>query len=282
MSWNPLKIIGDTLRGPGHLSNSSNSSNDEGHHGASGTSNPSRDKEPFKSYQTALQQVESNSKHILKNSKKLSDSLSYSSRNQVKLTKDLSNSYLCQVYDQQLRSLTEDWHSFNCQLADAHTELTSNIHKTITEPVKKINKLYEEVRTHLKKRDDLQRTISKLKKEVAKLSEKEKTGNTLVNLQKTKNSLEATEQELSSLETTLIKEVPSLLDYRIQILQPSLEAFVRSELSYWGDNLSALQLFPALTRSVDNEVLQSWPYYQSRQESLINSISALSIVDGSS
>lgn len=242
---------------------------------------PAKDKEPFKTYQSTLYSVESNSKQILKNSRKLSDSLSHLSRNQVKLTKDLSNSYLCQVHDQDLRSLTEDWHSFHCQLSEANAEITSNIGKTITEPVKKINKLYEEVRTHLKKREELLGTIQKLSVKVTRLSEKEKTGNTLVTLQKTKNSLESTEHELATLEATLMQEVPLLLDYRVQLLQPSLEAFVRSELSYWGDNLSALKSFPALTRSVDNDLLQSWPLYQKRQESLINSISALSIVDGS-
>ena len=276
MSWNALRKIGDSLRGPNPLSTSSNSSsNDEANIQNIG------DAEPFKTYQSTVQTIESDTKKILRNSRKLSEAISNLNRNQVKLTKDLSNSHLCQVYDPDLRSLTENWHSFHCQLSDGSNDISGNISKTITDPVKKINKLYEEVRANLKKREELLRSISKLQEKVAKLSEKEKTGNTLVNLQKTKNLLEATQNDLRNLEATLIREIPPLLDYRVQLLQPSLEAFVRSELSYWGDNLSALASNPALTRSVDDQLLQSLPHYQKRQEQLINAISVLSIVDGS-
>jgi hypothetical protein len=164
-----------------------------------------------------------------------------------------------------------------------------------------------EFRLAFKKREELQNKITKIKERVSKLEHKvgcvigeeficlsktkklingtlneliqEKTGHNLVNLQKHKTQLEAMENELRDHNELLKKELPSFLDTRIDLIQPTLESYTKSKVLFWGETLSALTSFSFLSEMESTRV-QNWPDYQTKQKDLMKQLSQLSIVEG--
>lgn len=249
---------------------------------APGTSNcQAKDSAEFEKHQLRLTGVEAATNKLKRDAKRLNESIVTLNRTECKLTNDLSNSTLCQQYEPELRSLTEEWHTFNCQATKSADDLNSNIHKIIIDPVKRLQLAYKEIRNQLKKRDAVYQDIVNLNAKVAKLSEKDKTGPNLVKLETAKQQLAAANEDFARQSRLLEQEVPEFVDARIDFFQPSLEGFVRSEALFWGDTLDGMNSSQVLGQ-VLSEKVPSWQEYTNEQERLMRQLSGLSIVEGNS
>ncbi|KAI1286732.1 Bridging integrator 3 -like protein [Halotydeus destructor] len=271
MSWNLFHRKGSVPRGSSAFMGTATSS-----------SAPQKDSNnEVNKHAEKLFEVDMSASKMKKEAKKLNECIIALNRTQCKLTDDLSNSSLCQQYEPNLRAITEEWHTFNRQLTNCSDDLSSNIQRTVLEPTKKLQGTYKDVKAVIKKRDQYQQEISNLSIKVAKLSEKEKTGQNLVQLEKAKQNLAASEEGLRRYDALIDQELPLLLDARRDYFQPSLEAFIKSEALFWGDTIDALNNSPLLS-SVQAERAPNWNVYTQRQEELMNRLSSLSIVEGSS
>lgn len=289
MSWNPLRKLGSFRSTEKYQDQGTNDPGGGGTDGlnqltspndSSGSGGPGSINDPLEEQTLILSSVENSSKKMLKSARKMTDAMQSLSRMEVKLTTDLSNSSLCQE-DSELRNLTEEWHSFNCRLTDGAADYSDTVGKTVVEPTKRIYKMMEEFRMAIKKREELQHKILKMKERVNKLKDKEKTGSNLVKLQQHRIQLEALEEEFRQHNDLLLRELPKFLSTRIDLIQPSIEGYTKAKVLFWGDTLSALTSFPFLS-SIESSRVPSWPEYQSKQRNLMKELSELSIVEGNS
>lgn len=239
-----------------------------------------KDSEDMEKQLLRLAGAEMATNQLKRDAKKLNDSIIALNRIDCKLTNDLSNSTLCQQHEPDLRLLTEEWHTFNCQSTKCADDLNVNVQRIIVDPVKKLQQAYKEIRILLKKRDHCHQEIVAHSAKVAKLSEKEKTGPNLVKLEQAKQALAAAQEEFTKQNNLIEQELPAFVDARIDYFQPSLEGFVRSEALFWGDTLNAMN--SKYMTTVLTERVPSWNEYTNDQEKLMNQLSSLSIVEGNS
>ena len=226
--------------------------------------------------------VEGSIKKLSKNAKKFNENILSLNHLECKLSEDLSNSMICQQYFSAFRELVQDWHTFNCKLNDFGENLGVSVQKLIIDPMKRFHMVIHELKMLLKKREHLYESSIKLQTKVNNLSKKEKTGPNVVHLEKSKANLNQVEDALNR-QTALIKEeVPLILDYRINYFQPSLEGLIKSKVLYWGDAFNTFKSHSMMQKNQStSSSSSSWDEYSRKQTQLLNSISSLSIVEGS-
>lgn len=247
----------------------------------SALSTASRETEEFDGVLRRLAAAESATQSVKRCSKKVNESLLAMNRAEIKLTNDLSNSSLCQQHSPELRELTEDWHTFNQQLTNCADDLNINIQLIVLEPIKRLQYALKEIRAMLKKREHCQQEIASYTQRLAKLADKEKTGQNLVKQEQLRQVLAGHEDEYGKYNQLIMEQLSPFIDARINYFQPCLEALVRAEALFWADTISALNSSPRLS-AVQRERVADWSAYTSKQEALMNKLAALSIVEGNS
>ncbi|RWS12343.1 Bridging integrator 3-like protein, partial [Dinothrombium tinctorium] len=240
------------------------------------------DEEDIEKLSNRLSNIDLMARKIHKTGKRLNDNLLLFNRFEAKLSNDLSDSHLCQQYSAELRTLIEEWHSFNAQCSRLGEDYAFCVQKVVVDPLKRFEAAVNEIRNVLKKREHLRNECVKLNAKLNKLIEKEKTGQNLVKLEHTRNSLSKAEEELKQQNELILREVPDFIDYRINYFQPTLEALIKAQTYFWGESaenynqhfsLSSEQLGPLSKGSLKE--------YKQNQMKLLNQISSLSIVEGS-
>jgi len=195
-------------------------------------------------------------------------------RYETKMTNDLSNSVLCQE-EEQLRSVVEEWHTFTCETNQNGEDFATNIHKTVLDPLKRLQNAFHEIKTSIKRYEQLKTDCLKYKNKVQKYSDKEKTSHNILKL-KNATELLANAQQDYELETQLLnKEIPLFIDRRIDYFQPSLAALIRSEALYWGNNVTSFNDHNSMILNQNDFKLND---YNQKQSQRLATINALSIV----
>lgn len=173
----------------------------------------------------------------------------------------------------------EELHTLNSMLVQMNEDFSSNMKGCVIIPAKTVDKslLNEVLTTHVrKKREDFISRIARTEEKVSKLSKKEKTGDNLVTLHRMRQTLDQLKDEYDLHERLLIQQLPLLLSWTTcdQLLQPSLESFIKSLLAFHGDR------FTALINCVGTKDKQigTWADYRETQEARIKQLEALSIV----
>ncbi|XP_013794788.1 bridging integrator 3-like [Limulus polyphemus] len=232
------------------------------------------DEAELNSYINKLVNLEDCVKKLSKDAKKFSDLTLSVNRCEKKMTADLSNSSLCQQ-DEELRKLVEEWHSFNCGADEASQELVMLVHKTVVEPVKRFSGVFSEVRVATRKRDQTLRICMKNKEKVQSLQEKEfKTAQYVVKLEHSKIDLENMFLDYKRQVASLKEEIPQVYDGRIDFFQPCLEALIKSEISFWGDETRLFNSLMDTCKQQRERKLNS----EEQQQKRFASLQALSIV----
>lgn len=253
MSWNPLKILSSK-----HGSRSPFLLVDEG---------------DFDRQMKNFEQLENTSKKLMKDTKKYEELISTVSRCEKKMITDLSNSLICQENDI-LRSLVEEWYTFTNEANNVDDNLLRITHRTLTDPIKKFQVIFSEVRSAVKRREQALQHCSKCKMKVQKLEEKEKTGDNIVKLEMAKQALENANEEFKIQDSELKKILPYLYEFRIEYFQPSLEALICGQVDYVGEKTKAFNITMHRLRE------ESKPDYemQQKQKQRLAAIRGLSIV----
>ena len=200
------------------------------------------------------------------------DALLAVNRFESKMTTDLSNSVLCQEEDQ-LRSVVEEWHTFTIESIKNGDEFATSIHKTITEPLKRWQNAFNEIKASIKRYEQLKSDLVKYNIKKQKYSEREKTSNNILKLKNVTESLANAQSQYHSETQILNKEIPLFIDRRIDYFQPSLAALIRSEAQYWGSSVTSFSDHNSMIRENNEFRANDYCERQSRRLADINSLS---------
>lgn len=182
-----------------------------------------------------LQNVEETTKRLQKDMKRYLEAIAAVAKSEQKITADLSVSALCHQ-NEELRKLIEDYHSVTSQLTEFGREIASVNQRTFQEPLKKFGSTFSNVESGFHHREQLLQEWRTLSAKVRKLEERERTASTVVKLDRDKKSMEAAAKELVTYHTFLLAELTQFLEKRCEYFRPSLQALVRSQLDYYGNN----------------------------------------------
>jgi hypothetical protein len=190
------------------------------------------------------------------------------------MTNDLSNSVFCQE-EEELRSVVEEWHTFTCESNKNGEDFATNIHKTVLEPLKRLQMAFHEMKASIKRYEQLKSDCFKYRNKEEKYSNKEKTSNNLVKLKNIRESLATAQQDFQIESQLLNREIPLFIERRIDYFQPSLAALIRSEAQYWGNNVTSFNDHNSMILDLNNYKLND---YSQKQSQRLATISSLSIV----
>lgn len=220
-----------------------------------------------------LQQLDDISKKLHKDMKKSTECLAELAKHEQKLTSNLSASPLCH-YDCSLRVMAEEYYSIVCQLDQNTNELILVSQKAFVDPMKRFSAIFGHMGTAVKKREQQTQEVQKWQTRFEKQQEKEKTGPNIAKTEQLRRQLAQANEELSEQNAILLRELPKLFDGRMEYIQPCLEALIRGEVEYFGENI---RLFNELAQSTNRPVVRDDDFMQPVQKKLTE-IRALSIV----
>ena len=183
-----------------------------------------------------LQEMEENSKKIHKEVKKYEDCLSALQRAEDKLASDLTNSGLCEEAGGELRLVGEELGSLAYQMGHNTEDLVQLAHRTVREPVKKLTAEFPHIQAAVKKRDlSLQETL-RAQTKLEKMNKLEKSGANTVKKEQAKRSYMTARDDFEKANKQLLLELPQFYERRVDYFQPCLQALVRSQMEYYGEN----------------------------------------------
>ncbi|XP_069674132.1 bridging integrator 3-like isoform X2 [Periplaneta americana] len=167
--------------------------------------------------------------------KKYLEAIANVAKSEQKITADLSVSALCHQ-NEELRKLIEDYHSVTSQLSEFAREISSVNQRTFQEPLKRFGGTFSNVESGFHHREQLVQEWRTLAAKVRKLEERERTASTVVKLDRDKKALDVAAKELATYHAFLLAELTQFLEKRSEYFRPSLQALVRSQLDYYGNN----------------------------------------------
>ena len=220
LPWNPLKKVTGSLNSKPLLTE--------------GVVSPEDDRALEITY-VKLQEMEENSKKIHKEVKRYEECLSALQRADDRLASDLRNSGLCEEAGQ-LRLVGEELGGLSYQMMHNTEDLVQLAHRTVREPIKKLSNEFPQIQAAVKKRDlNLQETQrSQVKFE--KMGKLEKTGTNMAKKEQTKRNYMMSKDEFEKTNKLLLLELPQFYERRVDYFQPSLQALVRAQMDYYGEN----------------------------------------------
>ncbi|KAL5021827.1 hypothetical protein ScPMuIL_000982 [Solemya velum] len=190
---------------------------------------------------------------------KISEDLLLSSRgqNENKLVKKLEN---CEQAQEKLAHLMQ--------------EQNTCAQKTVVEPVKKLNSIFPSLQNAVRKREQSLQEYRKCQAKVEKYKERERTGQAIIKLQTCQKSLSFARDDFQNQNTALMEDMPKFYDGRIEYFQPSLQALIKSEVTY---NEKALQVYSELSDSLQEHSGEGADVINTRIQQTLSNIRALSI-----
>ncbi|KAG9509332.1 Bridging integrator 3-like protein [Fragariocoptes setiger] len=249
MSWNPLKRdTSKSTRSDGETSTGASTELDKLIH-------------DFEATENKLKLLYNHAKHV-------PDTLLLMNKFEKQITENLSSSP-----DPRFLPIIEEYHSFACQAEEIGEDLVITFQKVLLGPLKEIKQAFVELRQAIKHRDNVKNDVERFQKKISTLQNKEKTGTNLVKLEECKQTLMASQKEAARYENILHTELTKFLTGIVSLFQPSLEAFVRSEILWiqTSDKLISSQL------NISRECDKSMQELNSAVEDRFSKIDALSI-----
>ena len=113
---------------------------------------------------------------------------------------------------------------------------------------------------------------NKYAQKVAKYKDAERTSTNIIKINDYQSKLAQAQSDLNMLRSVLERELPLFLEKRVDYFQPSLAAFISSQILYSSNRLSALEQF----QEVNDQLTDA--ERQENQSKLFDSIDSLSIV----
>ncbi|KAJ6222084.1 hypothetical protein RDWZM_000629 [Blomia tropicalis] len=191
--------------------------------------------------------------------------------NRKQLLQDLNSMTTHSI--ERLNLIVDKWSTFSNQIAKNREDLATIINRTSIEPLKKFQNGFNEMRSAIKRYEQLTADFNKYTQKVAKYKDSERTSTVIIKLNDYQSRLAQAQSDLNTLRAVLERELPMFLLKRSDYFQPSLVAFISSEILFSGNNLNALKELQPIGDEV-SEVER-----QERQNKLFDSIDSLSIVN---
>ncbi|GAB6021864.1 Bridging integrator 3, variant 2 [Chamberlinius hualienensis] len=176
------------------------------------------------------------SRALCKEAKQFSCCIHELSKCENKLTRDLSQSGMCQC-NEDLRILMEEYHSVTANSQEPCDDLIYLLQKTLIEPLKSYRLMFTNIEATLRKRDSIYQEFHKNYIKVEKLKTKEKTGKNIANLEISKKSVGSAQKEIAILDQQLLKSFPDVFKARLEYFQPCIEALIGAKVTYSKRNI---------------------------------------------
>lgn len=178
------------------------------------------------------------------------------------------------------KELVQEWFTFNKKVNDLSDDYALALQKVLILPLKQFQQILVELKTLVKKSEANLAELTKTKRGVLKLEEKEKQAKDWVKLDQSKERFKRLQSEHDSQTETLLTELPVFLQSKIEYFLIMYEAFIKSEGFYWCETLKTFVLKNQQNVSQFNANKLDLAEYESSQSKLLANLTNLSIVDG--
>lgn len=150
-------------------------------------------------------------------------------------------------------------------------DLLKSLNRTVIEPLKEFRIAFAEMKSAIKRYEQLCTDVNRYTAKVAKYSQVERTSTNIMKLNEYESRLRESQQDRDGMKTRLEQELPTFLRKKLEYFQPSLAAFICAHILHSGNNLDAFKELTdhLATSAVDN---------QDKLDTLFASIDQLSIV----
>jgi len=221
-----------------------------------------------------IEHLEENSKQLYKDAKRSMDSQNSQAKQELKISQEILNSQLCKD-EESLRQSIEKWNQTSQRLETLTHDMHNVVHKTVVEPLKKQSTVFPCIQVAAKKREQSLQEFTKCQAKVDKYQEKERTGSNIVKLDSSRKALVVAKEDYENQNSTLMEDIPKFYEGRIDYLQPSFQALIKTQVKYYTE---AHKLYCELSHFVNgtDDQLSNTDYDNKMQQKLA-AISALSI-----
>lgn len=216
-----------------------------------------------------LQELEENSRKLHKEVKRSEDCLQELHRIEEKLVSDLSSSAVCQESNE-LKTLCENYSTVMYQMGHATEDLTELSQRTVVEPMKKLSNEFPSIQAALKRRDQTLQEVQRNQQKLDKLLKLERTGPNIVKTEQMRKTFHLSREDFEKQNRLLLLELPQFYEKRVEYFQPSLQALIRSQVDYYGENT---RLFATLMGESSPDRAASQPDKVAKQLAQIKSLS---------
>ncbi|KAG8035604.1 hypothetical protein G9C98_001032 [Cotesia typhae] len=198
--------------------------------------------------------VEATIRKLTKETKRYLEAITNLDRADQRLTTNLSTSELIHINDE-FRRIVEVYLTITTQVGKTVQDVNLLSQKTFIEPLKKLRDEFALIAEALAKREEIVNTWRTAHNRLKKLQEKkDKTASHVVKLEREKRAEEAAAQELKSMHSRLLIELPWFLEKRLDYIKPSINALIMIQLDYYGNTMKLFnQLMPLGNYTSDDE-----------------------------
>lgn len=207
---------------------------------------------------------------MCKELKKLCDCLNELNCNEKQLLEELNSATISEF--EKFNQVIDKWSRFINEVSKNREDLSTIISRTSVDPLKKFQIAFNEMKSAIKRYEQLISDATRFSQKVSKYKDLERTSNVIIKLNDYQSKLAQTQSDLNVLKSLLEQELPMLLQKRVDYFQPSLAAFISAEILYSGNNLTALNELQQITDDLSDSERTN------RQSKLFDSIDSLSIV----
>ncbi|XP_031560487.1 bridging integrator 3-like [Actinia tenebrosa] len=187
-------------------------------------------------------EMENATKKVYKGMKKYDEAVTALGKAEQKIYQDLAANLIAQT--DPLKEQVDDHVTATAKLDELRQLLVSRNKNTVVEPLKRFNHAFPRVNEAIKSREQSLIEYAKQQAKAEKLTEKEKQPQNPTKIEQAKQDLAKAKADFERQNATMLEELPLLIEGRIAYFEPSFEALIRSEASYYND---AVQVLTELT-----------------------------------
>ncbi|OWF38328.1 bridging integrator 3-like isoform X2 [Mizuhopecten yessoensis] len=178
-----------------------------------------------------VERLEETSRKLYKDTKRWVESNQGVIASEHKITQNLLSSQLCQM-EPQLGAQITDWDRSLDKQELYMKELNTTVQRAVLEPMKKFNSIFPSIQTAVKKREQSLQEYNKCQSKVEKYQGRDRTGQNVIKMESSRKSLQSAKDEFETQNSALTEDLPKMIDGRVDYFQPSLEALIKSQVTY--------------------------------------------------
>ncbi|XP_060076547.1 bridging integrator 3-like isoform X2 [Ylistrum balloti] len=219
------------------------------------------------------ERLEETSRKLYKDTKRWVESNQGVISSEHKITQNLLASQLCQA-EPQFSTQIADWDRSLDKQELYMKELNTTVQKVVLEPMKKFNSIFPSIQSAVKKREQSLQEYNRCQAKVEKHQSRERTGQNVVKLDASRKSLRVAKDEFETQNSALTEDLPKMIDGRMDYFQPSLEALIKSQVTYHSE---VYRMCTELSDQLQGSEKSTKDTRASKIQQSLDSIKALSI-----
>ncbi|CAL1534623.1 unnamed protein product [Lymnaea stagnalis] len=220
-----------------------------------------------------LDKLEELTRRLCKDVKKLTEANNALAKSEHKLSQDLLQTQLC-TSEESFKNLIKKWDDEMERMEKNMTDRNVLLARSVLEPLKKYVGIFPYAQVAVKRREQSLQEFQKCQDRVSKYKERDRTGQNVVKLDVSTKAFHAAQVDFNNQNTTLMEDIPKMIDDRTDYLQPSLEAEIKSQVQYTTE---AVKVYGDLSNLMNGHREHSKHDYASQIQQALTELRALSI-----